>query len=55
VHKLSSASILFNAEMAARIADQAVQIHGGYGYMLEYPVQRFFEGRQTTRDRCRNL
>lgn len=41
VHKLSSASILFNAEMAARIADQAVQIHGGYGYMLEYPVQRF--------------
>jgi isovaleryl-CoA dehydrogenase len=41
VHKLSAASILFNAEMAARIADQAVQIHGGYGYMLEYPVQRF--------------
>lgn len=41
IHKLSSASILYNAEMAARVADQAVQIHGGYGYMLEYPVQRF--------------
>jgi len=41
VHKLAAASILFNAEMATRIADQAVQIHGGYGYMLEYPVQRF--------------
>jgi isovaleryl-CoA dehydrogenase len=41
IHKLSAASILFNAEMASRIADQAVQIHGGYGYMLEYPVQRF--------------
>ncbi len=41
VHKLSAASILFNAEAAVRIADQAVQIHGGYGYMLEYPVQRF--------------
>jgi isovaleryl-CoA dehydrogenase len=41
IHKLSAASILFNAEMATRIADQAVQIHGGYGYMLEYPVQRF--------------
>jgi isovaleryl-CoA dehydrogenase len=42
VHKLAAASVLFNAEMAVKIADQAVQIHGGYGYMLEYPVQRFF-------------
>ncbi len=41
IHKLAAASILFNAEMAGRVADQAVQIHGGYGYMLEYPVQRF--------------
>lgn len=41
VHKLAAASILFNAETAVKIADQAVQIHGGYGYMLEYPVQRF--------------
>ena len=41
IHKLAAASILFNAEMAHRIADQAVQIHGGYGYMMEYPVQRF--------------
>lgn len=41
IHKLSSASILYNGEMAVRVADQAVQIHGGYGYMLEYPVQRF--------------
>lgn len=40
VHKLAAASILFNAEMAVEIADQSVQIHGGYGYMLEYPVQR---------------
>ncbi len=41
IHKLAAASILFNAEMANRIADQAVQVHGGYGYMLEYPAQRF--------------
>ena len=41
IHRLTAASILFNGEMATKVADQAVQIHGGYGYMLEYPVQRF--------------
>jgi alkylation response protein AidB-like acyl-CoA dehydrogenase len=25
-----------------RTCDQAVQIHGGYGYMKEYQVERFF-------------
>jgi isovaleryl-CoA dehydrogenase len=41
IHKLAAASILFTAEMATKVALEAVQIHGGYGYMLEYPVQRF--------------
>ena len=41
IHKLGAASFLFNAEMALEVANEAVQIHGGYGYMLEYPVQRF--------------
>jgi acyl-CoA dehydrogenase len=27
-------------EAACRVADAAVQIHGGYGYMMEFPVQR---------------
>jgi acyl-CoA dehydrogenase len=27
-------------ETATRVADEAVQIHGGYGYMMEFPVQR---------------
>ncbi|MDF2626719.1 MAG: acyl-CoA dehydrogenase [Symbiobacteriaceae bacterium] len=31
---------LFASEMACRVADEALQIHGGAGYMLEYPVQR---------------
>lgn len=29
-------------EMANRIAYQSMQIHGGYGYMEEYPIARFF-------------
>jgi acyl-CoA dehydrogenase len=33
---------LFATEVANRIAYQAVQLHGGYGYMSEFPVERFF-------------
>lgn len=32
---------LFASETACRNADKAVQIHGGYGYMREYEVERF--------------
>ena len=33
---------LFCAEMVGRVADRAVQIHGGAGYMAEYAVERFY-------------
>ena len=33
---------LFATEVANRVAYQAVQMHGGYGYMRELPVERFF-------------
>lgn len=33
---------LFASEICMRVCDQAVQIHGGYGYMREYQVERFF-------------
>ncbi|HEU5198787.1 MAG TPA: acyl-CoA dehydrogenase family protein [Ktedonobacterales bacterium] len=33
---------LFASETAKRAADQAVQIHGGYGFMDEYPVSRYY-------------
>ncbi len=33
---------VFSSEVAMRAATQAVQIHGGYGYMDEYPVSRYF-------------
>jgi len=37
-----SAAKLFATEVANRIAYDAVQIHGGYGYMREYPIERFY-------------
>jgi alkylation response protein AidB-like acyl-CoA dehydrogenase len=33
---------LFSTEVANRVAYHAVQMHGGYGYMREFPVERFF-------------
>ena len=33
---------LFCSEMVGRVADRAVQIHGGAGYMQEYPVEHFY-------------
>lgn len=40
IHKRAASAVLFAAEMCNWVASEAVQIHGGYGYMLEYPVQR---------------
>ena len=33
---------LFACEMATRVTNQALQIFGGYGYMMEYPIQRLW-------------
>ena len=33
---------VYACETANRVADEALQIHGGYGYMREYPVQRYW-------------
>ncbi|KAA9150212.1 acyl-CoA dehydrogenase [Amycolatopsis acidicola] len=37
-----SCAKLFSSEMVGRVADRAVQIHGGMGYMREVPVERFY-------------
>ena len=39
--KEASMAKVYSAEAAVRAANQAVQIHGGYGYMTEYPVERY--------------
>ena len=33
---------LFTGELSHRVADKALQIHGGYGYMDEYAVSRLY-------------
>jgi len=40
----ATAAKLFASEMLEKTASEAVQIHGGYGYMAEYPVSRYYRG-----------
>jgi isovaleryl-CoA dehydrogenase len=40
--QMAAAAALFSAEAATRVASDAVQIHGGYGYCLEFPVQKLW-------------
>jgi alkylation response protein AidB-like acyl-CoA dehydrogenase len=40
--KEASMAKLYCSEMSGRVTDQAVQIHGGYGLMEEYPVAKFY-------------
>jgi isovaleryl-CoA dehydrogenase len=42
IHKLAAAAILFTAEATSRAVNESLQIHGGYGYTLEYPINRFY-------------
>jgi butyryl-CoA dehydrogenase len=39
---------LYTAEMARRVTDRALQIHGGYGYTREYNVERYFRDARIT-------
>jgi len=38
----ASCAKYFSTEMAGRVADRALQIHGGAGYMAEYPIERLY-------------
>ncbi len=39
---------LFASEMATRVTHKAIQIHGGYGYSREYPVERMYRDARIT-------
>jgi acyl-CoA dehydrogenase len=40
---------LYGSEVYNRVADKAVQIHGGLGYISDYPVERYFRDARITR------
>ena len=42
VTRQSAMAKLFASEAAVRIANEAVQIHGGYGFIKDYPVEKFY-------------
>jgi alkylation response protein AidB-like acyl-CoA dehydrogenase len=39
---LSAQAKLYASEAAVRVSEEAVQIHGGYGYIKDYPVEKFW-------------
>ncbi|MCL4850652.1 MAG: acyl-CoA dehydrogenase [Bryobacteraceae bacterium] len=42
VTRESAMAKLFASEIAVRVADEALQIHGGYGFIKDYPVEKFY-------------
>jgi hypothetical protein len=40
--KEASMAKLFASEMAERVCSDALQIHGGYGYLSDFPVERIY-------------
>ena len=46
--KLTSMAKLMAGRVAVDVAQEAIQIHGGYGYMLEYEVERYYRDARIT-------
>ena len=42
VIKEAAMAKLYASQMAMRVTSEAIQVHGGYGYIKEYDVERFF-------------
>lgn len=49
VNQLASMAKLFASEMAERVTSEALQIHGGNGYLFDFPVQRYWRDARLTR------
>jgi alkylation response protein AidB-like acyl-CoA dehydrogenase len=46
--KLTSMAKMYAARTAVEVADEAIQLLGGYGYMTEYEVERFYRDAKIT-------
>jgi alkylation response protein AidB-like acyl-CoA dehydrogenase len=42
VTRLSAQAKLFASEMAVKVCDRALQIHGGYGFIKDFPVEKYY-------------
>jgi len=45
----AAAAKLTASELVCQVVDECVQLHGGYGYMLEYPIARAFIDNRASR------
>lgn len=46
--KEASMAKLFASQMAERVCSGAIQVFGGYGYLADYPVERFYRDARVT-------
>ncbi len=46
--KEASMAKLFASQMAERVCSQAIQIHGGYGYLADFPVEKYYRDIRVT-------
>ena len=49
VTKEASMAKVFASEACAKAVDLSLQIHGGYGYVKEYPIERLYRDARITR------
>jgi alkylation response protein AidB-like acyl-CoA dehydrogenase len=47
--KEASMAKLFASEMAEKVCSDALQIHGGYGYVTDFPVERYYRDARVTK------
>jgi len=40
--KEASMAKLFASQMSERVCSAAIQVHGGYGYVADFPVEKFY-------------